>query len=123
MPHDKYNIRGIAHARTNRKDDIFMQRRLYIDEAHTALDIFRFAVFFQSKLHLRMDFDSGVGPTWYIIDSATEIFFLNHKQRGTFCPLALPSHQPHLCFVLIVFNLQTVEPYFGCLRFLGCHHL
>ena len=26
--HDKYNIRGIAHARTNRKDDIFMQRRL-----------------------------------------------------------------------------------------------
>ena len=27
-PHDKYNIRGIAHGRTNRKDDIFMQRRL-----------------------------------------------------------------------------------------------
>ena len=27
-PHDKYNIRGIAHARTNRKDNIFMQRRL-----------------------------------------------------------------------------------------------
>ena len=27
-PHDIYNIRGIAHARTNRKDDIFMQRRL-----------------------------------------------------------------------------------------------
>jgi len=27
-PHDKYNIRGNAHARTNRKDDIFMQRRL-----------------------------------------------------------------------------------------------
>ena len=23
-PHDKYNIRGIAHVRTNRKDDIFM---------------------------------------------------------------------------------------------------
>ena len=39
IPHDKYNIRGIAHARTNRKDDIFMQRRLYIDEAHTALNI------------------------------------------------------------------------------------
>ena len=51
IPHDKYNIRGIAHARTNRKDDIYMQRRLvqrllYIDEARTALDIFRFAVFF-----------------------------------------------------------------------------
>ena len=27
-PHDKYNIRCIAHVRTNRKDDIFMQRRL-----------------------------------------------------------------------------------------------
>ena len=39
IPHDKYNIRGIAHARTNRKDDIFMQRRLYINEAHTALNI------------------------------------------------------------------------------------
>ena len=25
-PHDKYNIRSIAHVRTNRKDDIFMQR-------------------------------------------------------------------------------------------------
>ena len=62
-PHDEYDIRGIAHARTNRKDEIFMQRRLvqnstfilkwgqgtrsfevgsrdlFIDEAHTALDI------------------------------------------------------------------------------------
>ena len=28
IPHDRYNIRGIAHVRTNRKDDIFMQRRL-----------------------------------------------------------------------------------------------
>ena len=27
-PHDKYNICGIAHMQTNRKDDIFMQRRL-----------------------------------------------------------------------------------------------
>ena len=27
-PHDKYNIRGIAQARTNRKDDIFIQRQL-----------------------------------------------------------------------------------------------
>ena len=26
IPHDKYNICGTAHARTNRKDDIFMQR-------------------------------------------------------------------------------------------------
>ena len=28
IPHDRYNIRGIAHQRTNRKDVIFMQRRL-----------------------------------------------------------------------------------------------
>ena len=26
--HMIYNVRGIAHERTNRKDDIFMQRRL-----------------------------------------------------------------------------------------------
>ena len=26
IPHVKYDIRGIAHAYTNRKDDIFMQR-------------------------------------------------------------------------------------------------
>ena len=40
----------MAHARTNRKDDIFMQRRLYIDEAHMALDIFCFTVSFLSVL-------------------------------------------------------------------------
>ena len=44
-PHDKCNIGGIAHARTIRKDDIFMQRRMYVDKLHTALDIFCFAVF------------------------------------------------------------------------------
>ena len=49
IPHDKNDVRGIAHARTNRKKHIFMQRRLYIDEAHTALDIFRFASFFLKK--------------------------------------------------------------------------
>ena len=40
-PHDKYHIRGIgiAHVRTNRKDNIFMQRQLYINEAHMALDM------------------------------------------------------------------------------------
>ena len=27
-PHGQYNIRSIAHARTNRNDNIFMQRRL-----------------------------------------------------------------------------------------------
>ena len=28
ISHDRYNIRGIAHVRTNRKDNIFMQRGL-----------------------------------------------------------------------------------------------
>ena len=41
IPHDGYNIRGIAHVRTNRKDEIFRQRRLYIDKSHMVLDIFR----------------------------------------------------------------------------------
>ena len=46
IPHNEYDIRSIANVRTNRKDDIFMQRQLYIDEAHTAQDTFRFAVIF-----------------------------------------------------------------------------
>ena len=50
-PHGKYDIRGIAHARTNRKDNIFMQKRLLIDKAHTVLDIFRFAALFVPNLH------------------------------------------------------------------------
>ena len=50
-PLDKYNIRSIAHTRTKRNDNIFMQRQLYIDEAHTALDILRFAVFLGCKLN------------------------------------------------------------------------
>ena len=54
--HGKYSIRGIAHARTNRKDDIFMRRRL----VHTALDIFRFAAFLQSKRII----DSTQFHTW-----------------------------------------------------------
>ena len=39
-------ISSIAHARTNRDDNIFIQIWLYIDEAHTELDIFRFAALF-----------------------------------------------------------------------------
>ena len=41
IQHDEYDIRGIAHLHGCRKDNIFMQRRLYIDGAHRALDIFR----------------------------------------------------------------------------------
>ena len=38
ITHDGCNIGGIAHAHTNRKDDIFIQRRLYIDETNTKMD-------------------------------------------------------------------------------------
>ena len=82
-PHDKYNIRGIAHARTNRKDDIFMQRRqvqnfTFILEwgqgtcsltKHTqhwaysryffpACCLLRFAAFFHSKQQKNIPIDS-----------------------------------------------------------------
>ena len=68
IQHDKYNLHGIVHVHVYRKEDIFMRRQLsksftyiwgqgtksieyslkiepfnnfYIDEAHTALDIFQ----------------------------------------------------------------------------------
>ena len=58
-PHDKYNIRGIARAHKQKRRHFHAKtgsaklyiyigvgsRDLYLDEAHTALDIFRFAVF------------------------------------------------------------------------------
>ena len=40
IPHDKYDVRCIAHARTDIKDNVLMQRQLYIEEAHTTLDTF-----------------------------------------------------------------------------------
>ena len=57
-PHDKYNIHGIAHARTNRKDDIFMQRRLvqnftfileWCQETFPACCLVHFAAFLYSN--------------------------------------------------------------------------
>ena len=55
IPHDKYNIRGIVHTLTNRKDDIFMLRQLYVDEAHTALDIPLEILIFRSAIYRRCD--------------------------------------------------------------------
>ena len=46
IPHDRYDIRGIAHAHTNTYLLKWRQGDLYIDKAHTVLNIFRFAVFF-----------------------------------------------------------------------------
>ena len=62
IQHDEYDLRGIVHVHTYRKDNIVMQRRLLqsftdiyklgqgtknfcIDEAQRVLDIFCFAVF------------------------------------------------------------------------------
>ena len=79
--HDRYNICGIAHAHTKRKDDIFMQRwlgqiftfgvearELYIDKAHTVLDIFRFAVFDPQQTSISPPLNKTVGPlAWYFV--------------------------------------------------------
>ena len=63
-PHDKYNIRGIDRAHKQTRPHFYAKttraklfiyngvgaRDLYMDEAHTALDIFRFAAFFEMGL-------------------------------------------------------------------------
>ena len=61
-PQDKYDIRPCAHKQkrqhfhaktTSAKLYLYIGvgvRDLYIDEAHTALDIFRFAAFFNQKI-------------------------------------------------------------------------
>ena len=43
-----------------------MQRRLYIDEAHTALDILRFAVFFQLHVFGEYLFRIFNSHLWYV---------------------------------------------------------
>ena len=70
---DGRNICGIIHVHVCRKDDIFRQRRqpsmeddnedelknkedLHIAGMHTALDIFRFAVFFLMDLDLSLSY-------------------------------------------------------------------
>ena len=93
MPHsDKYNIRGIAHVRTNRTDDIFMQRRLYIDEADTALDIFRFAVFF------------SIAP-----ERTNSSLQTGLRSNGYSVPEKSIFQQRMVCWELFVFGLLTAS--------------
>ena len=61
QPHDRYDVCGIAYVRTDRKDNIFMQRQLYINEAHKVLNILRnapplqtFAVLVHIKTKIKM---------------------------------------------------------------------
>ena len=49
-----------------------MQRRLYIDEAHTALDIFRFAEFFLAILKLMID--SNLNDMSKLAPAAMEVY-------------------------------------------------
>ena len=65
-PHDKYKIRSIVHTSTNRKDDIFMQRWLYIDKAHMALDIFHFFYMYAFSLGDVLT-TAAVRPILYIL--------------------------------------------------------
>ena len=53
IPHDKFDIRGIVQIRTNRKDDIFMQRRLKLTK-HTGRWTYfalRYFCLFWRRLH------------------------------------------------------------------------
>ena len=72
LPHGKYDIRGIAQAHKQKRRHFHAKttsaklyiyngegaRDLYIDEAHTALNIFRFAAFLLFQIMLRLN-----GPT------------------------------------------------------------
>ena len=54
---------------------------------------------FKGTMHHKHDV--SLKDAFYIIDLAAGFFLLkilNHRQRGTFCPLTLPSHQPHFSF-------------------------
>ena len=50
---DSKNEDNLKNKDNTKNEDIFMKRRLYIDKAHTALDIFRFAVFFLNGSEFR----------------------------------------------------------------------
>ena len=61
IPHDEYDIRGIAHARQTEKTTFLCKDDCtYIDEANMALDIFRFAVFFKVVLKIIQASFNGV---------------------------------------------------------------
>ena len=121
--HHDCNIYGIAHACTNRKDNIFMQRRLFIDEAHTGLDIFRFAVFFIStfeywlKIHLRIRSDAFCAcfvPTSFchcILPMFRTSILHMHCSVSVFYPCSVPMFYP--CLVILFFPC-SVSAFYPC---------
>ena len=55
------------------------------------------------KGNMRRKYDISLKDAFCIKDLDAGIFFLkilNHKKRGTFCSLTLPSRQPHISFSL-----------------------
>ena len=77
MHHNIDDVRGIARAQTDRKNHIFMQRRLYIDEVHTALDIFPTAPPIHKTcskaVNLRADSDSDISTSQWLLHNLVRI--------------------------------------------------
>ena len=99
----EFHMIDITYAALN---DIFMQRRLYIDEAHTALDIFRFAVFLFFK-EMRY-FSNVVSQFWWIFKKFWhQILMLHTDARYSFEDIA-PEGVPETMDVMAGFYNLTV---------------
>ena len=116
-------INIIANARTNRKDDIFVQRRLYIDEAHTVLDIFRFAVFFNIQNYnlvytsiLNRFRVEGV----YIIISNLLRFNPGHNRKQAFFSSPAGQLSPSYISILWIQNFSSISNYVNSLNINYC---
>ena len=85
-PHDKYDICGIAPVRTNRKDDIFMQRRLVQD--------------FTYILEWGQGTSSLTKHTWRLTYSALRHIFKDHR---------LPHHLGQIAALLLKLYLPATR--------------
>ena len=94
--------------RTNSKDDIFMQRQLLIDKAHTALDIFRFAhmVLIYMLVFLLKEFLHGyLAVVWLLVlGDALENPWLKVGKGVTLVPNGLSMHH-----IIIIDVANTIE--------------
>ena len=100
-----------------------MQRRLFIDEAHTELDIFYFAVFFIStfeywlKIHLRIRSDTfcacfvPISFSHCILPMFRTSIFHMICSVSVFYPCSVPMFYP--CLVLLFFPC-SVSAFYPC---------